>query len=72
MAQDDNLHEVKSRKGLYLMISQTVKKSTKSVPASTAVKLPPKAVLTHNFFTPLRTNDMGMETTGAGGLQKIR
>jgi hypothetical protein len=27
--------------------------------------MPPKAVLTHNFFGPLRTTDMDMETTGA-------
>jgi hypothetical protein len=45
--------------------SQTAKKSTKSEPTPTAVKLPPKAVLIHNFFAPLRTNDMDMETTGA-------
>jgi hypothetical protein len=37
------------------------KKSSKPVPSSTAVILPPKAVLTHNFFTPLRTT--GAENT---------
>jgi hypothetical protein len=41
---------------------QTAKKSTKPVPTFTAVKLPPKAVLTHNFFTPLRTADMDTDT----------
>jgi hypothetical protein len=45
--------------------SQTSKKSTKSVPTFAAVKMPPKAVITHNFFAPLRTNDMDTETTGA-------
>jgi hypothetical protein len=41
---------------------QTAKKLNKEVPTSTTVKMPSKAVLTHNFFTPLRTT-MGMETT---------
>jgi hypothetical protein len=45
--------------------SQSAKKSTKTVPTSTAVKLPPKAVSTHNYFARLRTTDMDMETTGA-------
>jgi hypothetical protein len=27
--------------------------------------MPPKAVLTHNFFTPLRTTNMDTETTEA-------
>jgi hypothetical protein len=31
---------------------------------SSAVKLPPKAVLTCNFFAPLRATDMETETTG--------
>jgi hypothetical protein len=35
------------------------------VPTSTAVKLLPKAVLTHNFFASLRTTDMDTEITGA-------
>jgi hypothetical protein len=39
-------------------------KSTKLVPISTAVKQTPKAVPTRNFFAPLRTNDIGMGTTG--------
>jgi hypothetical protein len=30
-----------------------------------AVKLPPKAVLTHKFFAPLKTTDMDTEITGA-------
>jgi hypothetical protein len=50
--------------------SQTAKKSTKSVPTSAAVMLPPKSVLTGNFFAPLRTTDMNTETTGAVGSQK--
>jgi hypothetical protein len=44
---------------------QTAKKSTKPVPTSAAVKLPPKAGLTRNFFTSLRTTDIYTETTGA-------
>jgi hypothetical protein len=47
--------------------SETAKKLTKSVPISTAVKQIPKAVPTHNFFSPLRTNDMDTETNGAVG-----
>jgi hypothetical protein len=65
MAQDD-FQEVKRRK---MHISnntmQTAKKSTKPVPKSAAVSLPPKEALTNNFFTPLRTTDMETETTGA-------
>jgi hypothetical protein len=45
--------------------SQTARKSTKPVPTSTTLQLPPKAVLTCNFFAPLRTNYMDTETTGA-------
>jgi hypothetical protein len=37
----------------------------KPVPTSAAVKLTPKVMLTHNFFTHLRTIDMDTETTGA-------
>jgi hypothetical protein len=39
-------------------------KSTKSVPISITVKESPKAVPIRNFFAPLRTNDMDVETTG--------
>jgi hypothetical protein len=64
-AQGDDFQEVKRRKRRISDDTvQTAKKSTKSVPTSSAVKLPPKAVLTHNFFAPVRSNDMGMETTG--------
>jgi hypothetical protein len=35
---------------------QTAKKSTKPVPTSAAFKLPPKAVLTHNFFVHSQNN----------------
>jgi hypothetical protein len=38
---------------------------TKPVPTSAAVKLPPKTVLTHNFFATLRTTDMDTGTIGA-------
>jgi hypothetical protein len=65
-AQDDDFQEVKSRK-MYVSndTSQSAKKSTKPVPTSEVVKLPPKAVSTRNFFAPLRTTDMDTETTGA-------
>jgi hypothetical protein len=45
--------------------SQIAKKQTKPVPGPAALKLPPKAVLTRNFFTPLGTTDMDTETTEA-------
>jgi hypothetical protein len=45
--------------------SQTARNLNKPVPTSTAVKLPSKAVLTHDFFASLRTTDMDTETTGA-------
>jgi hypothetical protein len=65
-AQDDDFHEVKRRKRhISNNTSETAKKSTKPDPTSTAVKLPPKAVLTRNFFAPFRTTDMDMETTEA-------
>jgi hypothetical protein len=62
-AQDD-LQEVKRRKRhIYNNASHAAKKSTKPFPTSTAVKMPPKAVLTRNFFAPLRPADMDTETT---------
>jgi hypothetical protein len=64
MAQDDDVHKVKRRKKR-ISTSQTAKKSTKSVPISTAVKPPPKVVSTLNIFAPLRTTGMDTETTGA-------
>jgi hypothetical protein len=59
MAQDDDLHEVMRRKR-YISNNtlQTARKSTKPVPTSAAM-------LTHNFFAPLRTTDMDTETTEA-------
>jgi hypothetical protein len=57
-AKDDDFQEVKRRKRhISNDTSQTAKKSTKSVPITTAVKQPPKAVLGRNFFAPLRTNE---------------
>jgi hypothetical protein len=65
-AQHDEFREVKRRKRHNSSDnSQSVKKSTKTVPTSAAVKLPPKAVSTRNYFAPLRTTDMDTETTGA-------
>jgi hypothetical protein len=65
-AQDDDFQEVKiCKRHVSNDTSQTAKKSTKSVPITTAVKQPPKAVSTRNFFALLRTNDMNTETTGA-------
>jgi hypothetical protein len=66
-AQDDDFREVKRRRRHFSNhTSQTAKKSTKSIPISTAVKLPPKAVSTRNAFAPLRTTDMDTQITGAG------
>jgi hypothetical protein len=65
MAQDDDIQQVKRpKKHICNNTSQTAEKLTKPVPISTAVKLPPKAVLTQ-FFAPLRTTYMYMETIGA-------
>jgi hypothetical protein len=79
MAQVDDFLEVKRcKRHISNDTSQTAKTFTKPVPTSAAVKLPPKAVLTHNFFAPLRTTDMDTETTGTentteeGGSQKTR
>jgi hypothetical protein len=65
-AAPDDYHKVKRRKRhISNNTWQTAKKSTKPVPTSTAVKLPPKAVSTCTFSTPLRTTDMDTETSGA-------
>jgi hypothetical protein len=40
--------------------SLIAKKSTKPTKTSAAMKLPPKAMLTRNFFMPLRTSDKEM------------
>jgi hypothetical protein len=51
MAQDGDFHAVKRhKKHIPNNTSQTANKSAIPVPTSTAVKLPPKAVVTHNFF----------------------
>jgi hypothetical protein len=65
-AQDNHFQELK-RRNMHISddTSRTTKKSTKPVPTSAAVRLPPKAVSTRNFFAPLRTTDMDTETTGA-------
>jgi hypothetical protein len=53
-AQDDDFQDVKRHKRhISNNTSQTAKKSIKPVPTSVALKLPPKAVLTSNFFAPL-------------------
>jgi hypothetical protein len=63
-AQDDDFQEVKRpKRHISNNTSQTAKKSTKPVP--TSVKVPPKAVLSRNFFAPFRTTDMDTETTAA-------
>jgi hypothetical protein len=65
-AQNDDFREAKTRKRRYSDdTSQTARKPIISVPKSAAVKLPIKAVITHNLFAPLRTNNMDTETTGA-------
>jgi hypothetical protein len=63
-AQDNDFKEL-MRPKQYISNNtlQTTKKSTKRDPTSTAVKLLPKALLTHNF-APLRTTDMHKETIG--------
>jgi hypothetical protein len=64
-AQDDDFQKVKRHKRpISNDTSETTMKSTKSVPISTTVMQTPEAVPTRNFFAPLRTNDMDMETTG--------
>jgi hypothetical protein len=64
-AQDD-FQEVKRRKRhISNNTSQTAKNSTKPVTTSAAVKTPPKAALTRNFFSSLRTTGMDTETTDA-------
>jgi hypothetical protein len=48
-AQDDDFQAIKRRKRrISSDTSQTAKNSTKPVPTTTVVNLPPKAVLTHN------------------------
>jgi hypothetical protein len=64
--QDDEFREVKrSKRQNSNGNSQSTKKSTKTVPTSAAVKLPPKSVSTRNYCAPLRTTEMDTETTGA-------
>jgi hypothetical protein len=65
-AQDDGFKEVKGRK-IHSSedTSQKAKKSMAPVPTSAAVKPPPKAVVTLNFFALLRYTNMGTYTTGA-------
>jgi hypothetical protein len=64
MAQYDNFQEVKKHKrNISNNTSETDKKLTKQVPSPTAVKMPPKAVLTRYFFAPLRTTDTETTTT---------
>jgi hypothetical protein len=66
MAQDDDFWALKRcKRHISNNTSQPAKRSTKPVPTSIDVKLPPKAVLTCNFFAPLRTTDMVTETSGA-------
>jgi hypothetical protein len=66
VAQDDDFQQVqRCKRHICCDTSQTAKNSTKPVPTSPSVNLPPKAALTRIFFTPLRTADMDMETTCA-------
>jgi hypothetical protein len=68
IAQDDDFQEVKRHKRYISNDTlQTAKKSTKPIWTSTAVKLPPKAVLTHNLFAPLRTTDLQISARLGGG-----
>jgi hypothetical protein len=62
---ESTTQEVKRRKiRISNNTTQRTKRSTKPDPTFAAVKMPPKAVLTRNFFAPLRTTDVDMETTG--------
>jgi hypothetical protein len=72
MTQDDFQEVKRCKRQISNDTSETAKKSTKPVPTSAAVKLPPKVVLTCNFFALLRSTDMDTETTGAAGSQKNR
>jgi hypothetical protein len=79
MAQD-NFQEVKKcKRHISSNTSKTAKKSPTPVPTSAVLKLPPKAMLNCNFFPPLRTTEMDIETTDQeniltriGDYQKIR
>jgi hypothetical protein len=65
-ATQDDFREAKRRKRhISNDTTQTGKKSPKLVPTSAAVKLPPKSVLTRNFFAHFRTDDKDTDTTGA-------
>jgi hypothetical protein len=65
-AQDDEYREAKRRmRHNSNDNSQSAKMSTKTIPTSASVKLPPRAASTRNYFAPLRTTDMDMETTGS-------
>jgi hypothetical protein len=64
-AQDDFQEVKRCKRNVSNNTSQSAKKSTKPVAASTAIKLPPKAVSTRNFFALLRTTYMDTETTVA-------
>jgi hypothetical protein len=67
IAQDNDFQQVKRRKRhISKDTLQTAKKSNKQVPTSAADKLPPKAVSSGNFFTPLRTSVVDTETIGVG------
>jgi hypothetical protein len=64
MAQNNFQEVMRCKRHVSNDTSQTAKKMTIPVPTSTAIKLPPEAVLTRNFFSPLRTMDMDAQTTG--------
>jgi hypothetical protein len=64
-AQDDDFHEVtrpQSYKSISNNTSQTTKKSTKQIPTSAAVEMPPQAVSTREFFASLRATTVDTET----------
>jgi hypothetical protein len=71
LAQGNNFHEVKKCKR-HISNNTLQTAQTKPVPISTTVRLPPKSVLTQNFFASLKTTDMDMETTGVEGSKKTR
>jgi hypothetical protein len=69
-AQDDDFKQVKRHKRYISNDTlHTAKKLNKKVPTFAAVKLPPKAVLSGHFFTPLRTTVVDTEATGLENTQ---
>jgi hypothetical protein len=64
LTDQDDFQKVKRRnRHISNYTSQIAKKSAKPVPASTAVNLPLRTVLTRKFLAPVRTTDMDTART---------